>query len=469
MFETGTQTAEYGQPGYGRRRWRQRCGWPGEAEGGYPGEFGEGEGPYGEGEGPYGEGEGPYGEGEGPYGEGEGEGEEQFLPIIPIVGKALMSALPSLLPSLLGGLRREAESEYAGEYGSAESGQGEAGEAEEQFLHQILTRILGQEAESGEAALSPEQEEQFAARLLQVSNEQELEQFLGGIVNAVGRAVQGIRGAVNSPQGRAFINAITPLARAALPAIGGAIGSAIAPGAGTQIGSTLGSAASSLFEAESDQEQEQFEAARRFVQLASGAARNVAMAPVGAPPELVGELGVVHEAWHRASPVSWSNVTRRLITPFVRGYGGRYRGFRRGWGYGRPSWRYGYGGRRYWGGRYWGPRRYWGRYGYGYGYPPQAVEPAPEPGAPAAPDQPPSPQPGYRWVAVPIGASAPPGAAPEPPAPPPGAAPPEPGAAPQSEFGYDGPGPGYDRRGDGPGGPAGRWVRRGGKIIVLGA
>ena len=293
MFETGTQTAEYGQPGYGRRRWRQRRGWPGEGEGPYgegegpygegegpygegegpygegEGPYGEGEGPYGEGEGPYGEGEGPYGEGEGPYGEGEGpygesegpygesegpygesegpygESEEQFLPIIPIVGKALMSALPSLLPSLLGGLRREAESEYAGEYESAESGQGEAGEAEEQFLHQILTRVLGQEAESGEAALSPEQEEQFAARLLQVSNEQELEQFLGGLVNAVGRAVQGIRGAVNSPQGRAFINAITPLARAALPAIGGAVGSVIAPGVGTQIGSTLGSAAGS--------------------------------------------------------------------------------------------------------------------------------------------------------------------------------------------------------------------------------
>jgi hypothetical protein len=499
MFMTGAQMAEYGQAEYGAPQRRRRGRWAGEAEGGYgagqygpgeaeygPGEYGPGEAEYGPGE--YGPGEaedgpGEYGPGEAEYGPGEygpGEAEEQFLPLIPIIGQ--------VLGGLLGGLRKEGESEYGqGEYGQGEYGQGEAGEAEEQFLGNILMRVLGQEAEAGEAVLSPAQEAEYAARLLEVSSEEELGRVLGGIVNTVGRAVQGVRGAVNSPQGRAFINAVTPLARAALPAVGGAIGSAIAPGVGTQIGRTLGSAASSLFETESaglNPEQEQFEVARRFVRLASAAARDVAMAPAGAPPELVGESAIFRAARHFARPLY--NRGLRSISPFARRYYGRrsygFRGgYRGGYRYGRPYRRY-YGGYRGYG--RWGGYR---RYGYGYRAPylyPEPAAPAPEPGgepaaAPPPPPEPPPPpaQPGYRWVAVPIGAPAPPGAPPGPGADAPS---PEPGGAAQSEFGYDGqgpgygrwgggPGPGYGRWGGGPGGPAGRWVRRGGKIIVLGA
>jgi hypothetical protein len=500
MFMTGAQMAEYGQAEYGGPQRRRHARWAGEAEGGYgAGEYGPGEAEYGPGEygpGEYGPGEAEYGPGEygpgeaeygpGEYGPGEAEygqseGEERFLPLIPIVGQ--------VLGGLLGGLKKEGESEYGqGEYGQGEYGQGEAGEAEEQFLHNILTRVLGQEAEAGEAVLSPAQEAEYAARLLEVSSEEELGRLLGGIVNTAGRAFQGVRDAVNSPQGRAFVNAVTPLARAALPTVGGAIGSAMAPGVGTQIGRTLGSAASSLFETESaglNPEQEQFEVARRFVRLASAAARDVAMAPADAPPELVGEFGIFRAARYLARPLF--NRALRSISPFARRYyGGRYGfrgGYRGGYRYGRPYRGYygGYG--RY--GRYgrWGGYR---RYGYGY---PQPAAPAPEPGgepaaAPPPPPEPPPPppppaQPGYRWVAVPIGAPAPPGGPPAPPGPGADAPPPEPGAPGQSEFGYDGQGPGYGRWGGGGpgygrwggggGSPAGRWVRRGGKIIILGA
>ncbi|MEV5961049.1 hypothetical protein AB0L70_04760 [Kribbella sp. NPDC051952] len=493
MFETGAPTAEYGQAEYSQGEYGEY----GEGEGEYgqgeygQGEYGEGEygqGEYGQGEynegeyGEYGEGEGEYGEGEGEY--SEGEGEEQFLPLIPVVGK--------VLGGLLGGLMKEGE--YGeGEYG--EYGEGEVGEAEEQFLHKILGKVLGGEAEVGELPLTEAQENEFAGRLLEVSNEQELDHFLGGLVNTIGRAVQGIGRAASSPQGQALIGALKPLAKVALPALGGAIGTAIAPGIGTTIGGTLGAAASKLFESESsgmNPEQEEFDTARKFVRLAATAAQDVASAPPGAPAELVGELSIFRAA-RRVAPSLYRHGLRS-ISPLARHvfgrsysrsrypgrrYGSPYRGgYRPGWrGYSHP----GYGSRRYW------PPRY--RSSYGYPSAPYAgpgPEPMPEP-PPSAPPGP--PQPGFRWVAVPLGQPDP--TPPPPPEPAPGAEPPaapagaDGAAPPQSEYGryrgYGGRrrGRGYggygssssyssSSGGDGDGtGGSGRWIRRSGKIILL--
>ena len=422
MFETGPQMTEYGNGGPPRGGgWAGEAGYgqgeyPGEAEygygqGEYPGEaeyYGQGEEEYGgQGEYPgeaeygYGQSEYPgeaeyYGQGEDEYGvAGEGE-EEQFLPLIPIVGQ--------VLGGLLGGLGKR-EAEYG--YGEAEfAGQGEAGEAEEQFLHKILLGALGKEAEYLEAPLTPAQEAEFTERLLEATNEAELSRVIGGIVNTVGRVVQGVRGAVNSPQGRAVIDAVGPLAQAALG----------------------GEAASPVLEAEAgemEDESGQYEAARRVVQLASAATRDVANAPSGTHPQLVGELSVIRAARHFARPFFRSAL--RAVSPFARRYYGRryYGGYRRGYRYGRPwgargRWGYGYGARRW-------PRYRYGYRGYGYrgyGYPsPMVGVPGPEPPPEPPPEMPP-PQPGFRWVAVPIGAPAP---APEPPPPPPAEPPPPPG------------------------------------------
>ena len=358
MFETEMQMGEYGNGGPPWAR-EEEYGAYGQGEEEYPG-YGQGEeeyGGYGQGEeewpgqgeeeyGGYGQGEEEWGEGEEEYpGQGEGE-EEQFLPaLIPIVG--------SVLGGLLGGggkKKKQSEAE-AGGYGQGEEEWGEseeeAGEAEEQFLHKILLSALGREAEYNQAPLSAEQEDEFAGQLLEVSNEEELARLLGGIVNTVGRAVQGVSGAVNSPQGRAIINAVAPLAEAAL----------------------TGEAEGSLMEAEEgelDQEGEQYEAARRVVQLASAAARDVATAPPGAPAQLVGELSVIRAARSFARPLFRSAL--RSVVPFARRFwGGRYHGFRGGsYRYGRPSGgRYSgsYGYRRYGPPRY-GPPRYRPRYGY---------------------------------------------------------------------------------------------------------
>jgi hypothetical protein len=406
-----------------------------------------------------------------------------------------------VLGGLLGGLLREGEYEQ-GVIGQGEAPEGEGGEAEEQFLHKVLLRVLGPQRQAGEVPLTPAQESQFASQVMGAQSEDELAQIIGRIVNTVGRAVQGIRGAANSPQGRAIINAVAPLAGAAVP----------------------GGGASSLLETESggmDQEQDQFETARKIVELTSAAAQEVAMAPPGAPPQLVGELGLIRAA-RFVAPRLFGRALRSISPLARRFYGRRYYGFRRPWGYGRPYGRYGYGARRYWGGGY---RPYWRRYGYrppywrryGYrwpgapAYPAPVGEPAPEPAPGPAPEPPPPPpQPGFRWVAVPIGAPPPPEALPPPPETPPppppappgpppgpgnGAPSPEPGAAPQGEYesyrryrryrrsrygGYRGYGGGYggyggaggaggdEDDGGGAGAPSGRWVRRDGRIVLYG-
>jgi hypothetical protein len=563
MFETESQMSQYED---GSGHWRGEAGWPGEMEAPYgqgeeeylgaygqgeeeylygqgeeeypygqgeeeypygqgeeeyPGAYGQGEeeylygqgeeeypGAYGQGEEEYlygqGEEEYPYGQGEdeypGPYGQGE---EEQFLPalgaLVPIAGQ--------LLGGLLGRVKREIDSEAAGyEQGESfyEGEAGQAGEAEEQFLGRVLLNVLGKEGEAYEAALSPTQESQFASQLMEASDEQELARVLGGIINSVGRAVQGVRGAVNSPQGRALIEAVTPVAQAVLS---GESGPSLVAGETGEL----------------DQEQDQFEVARSVVQLASAAARDVAAAPPGAPPQLVGELSLIRAARRFARPLF--NRALRVTSPLARRYWGpSYHGFRRGY---RHGYRWPYG-RRYRGYGY-GPGR-WSRYrpyGYpAYGYPaypggPAAAPPEPEP-------TPPPPQPGFRWVMVPIGAPPPPESGPPPPPPPPlgpepaaaGAPSPEPAPA-QGELGwrrrryrgrrgyrgyrgfggyggYGGDGGGYGegdddeefgwrRRGmrryrgyggysggdgfdgSGSGSPSGRWIRRRGRIIVLGA
>jgi hypothetical protein len=434
MFETETQPAQYEEAEYGRRRRRRSRFDDEEYEGGGYGEmtYESEDGRYGEamyesengyGESRY-EGENAYesnGYGEAEY--DEAEEEERFLPLIPLAAKALGGLLGSRL-------LREEESEYD----EAEE-EGEADEAEEEFLGKLLKRVLGQEAESDELAMSPEQEARFAGEFVEIQSEEELDHFLGKLVNFVGKAVQGVRRAASSPQGRALIEAVKPLARSALPALGGMIGGAIAPGIGSQVGQQLGTAASTLFENESSmmsEEEAEFETARQFVRLASGAAQNVACAPPGAPPRLVGELSLIQE--FRRIP-RFRRPIRRAIRPFARRFFGP-RGFRRRFRAGPSFRRFPVRGPRF------GLRP---RFGFGVPVPVAEPEPVLEPPGPPAP--------GFRWVAVPIGAPDPVPAAP---AEPPPTAEPTPAA---SEYEYSGNGHGQ----------GGRWVRRNGKIVVLGA
>ena len=248
-------------------------------------EFGEGE--FGEGE--FAEGE--FGEYEGELGEYEGE---QFL--------------GDILGSVLGS---EYEYEGEGEFGEyeGESGFGEYEYEGEQFLGDILGSVLGSEYE---APLSEEQETELAAELLEIGSEQELEQFLGNVFRSVG-------GFLKSPVGRALGGVLKNVAKKALPMVGGALGSMVAPGIGTAVGSKLGSMASRMFEVELEAmpaEAAEFEAARRFVNLAASAARHAANARPrpGVTPQMVARAAVTAAARQHA-PGLHRVMIRAIVTP----------------------------------------------------------------------------------------------------------------------------------------------------------
>ena len=132
-----------------------------------------------------------------------------------------------------------------------------------------------------ESQLDEVEEMELAAELLAVSNEQELDQFLGKIFKKIGRGIRKIA----KPLG----GILKGVAKKALPFVGGALGSFIPiPGVGTAVGSALGGAASKLLEVDlegMDNEDQEFELARRFVRMASTAAAKAASAPPDADPK----------------------------------------------------------------------------------------------------------------------------------------------------------------------------------------
>src|SRR5262245_10096582 len=87
-----------------------------------------------------------------------------------------------------------------GEFASESLETGEFGEyeAHEQFLGGILGSLLG----GGEVSpLTEAQEIELASELLEITSEQELEQFLGGLFKKVAR---GVGTFIKSPVGRAL-------------------------------------------------------------------------------------------------------------------------------------------------------------------------------------------------------------------------------------------------------------------------
>ncbi|GAB2843412.1 hypothetical protein GCM10027277_08610 [Pseudoduganella ginsengisoli] len=122
------------------------------------------------------------------------------------------------------------------------------------------------------APFNEQEEMELAMELLSVTNEAEMEQFLGNVFK---KAWQGIK-KVAKPLG----GALRGIAKAALPMVGGALGSFIPiPGVGTALGSALGGAISKALEMEMNemgelaQEDREFETARRVVRIAGTAAK----------------------------------------------------------------------------------------------------------------------------------------------------------------------------------------------------
>lgn len=156
------------------------------------------------------------------------------------------------------------------------------------------------EAEDFEDQLSLEDQLAFAGDLLEVSDERELEEFLGGLVN---KAVGAARRFASSPRGKAVGSALKQALKDALPSIGRAIGNRVSPGAGdlgAQLAGDLGSALEVELEGYSQADRD-FEAARHLVRLICHAAHHAHRAPRGMNPDDVAHAAV-EAAFERYAP-----------------------------------------------------------------------------------------------------------------------------------------------------------------------
>jgi hypothetical protein len=178
----------------------------------------------------------------------------------------------------------------------------------EQFEFQGEAETYGET--QAELPLNEADEMELAAEFLEVTNEAELDHFLGGLFRKVGGVIGKV---VKSPVGRALGGFLKPLAKAALPIAGRALGTFVGGPVGGAIGGKLASAAGGLFGLELEgmsAEDREFEVSRRFVRLASAATKNAAFAPPTANPNVAAKAAVMTAA-------------RKLAPGLVRGGNGR--------------------------------------------------------------------------------------------------------------------------------------------------
>lgn len=145
-------------------------------------------------------------------------------------------------------------------------------------------------------------EMELATELLSVTNEAELEQFLGGLFKKV---AGGVKNFAKSSAGRALGGMLKSVAKKALPIAGAALGNLVAPGVGGAIGGKLAGMAGKAFGLELEglsAEDREFEVARAYVRFAGDAARRTARSPQQSrQPQLAARSGLT-EAARRYAP-----------------------------------------------------------------------------------------------------------------------------------------------------------------------
>lgn len=142
----------------------------------------------------------------------------------------------------------------------------------------------GEGYEVGEAPLSEIQGLELASKFLGVTNDEELDHFLGDLFKKVSGAVGGF---VNSPAGQAIGGILKSAARQALPMAGKALGTYLGGPVGGAVGSSLASTAGQMFGLELGEmspEDRTFEVAKSFVNFAADAVKRTAQADPTLPP-----------------------------------------------------------------------------------------------------------------------------------------------------------------------------------------
>jgi hypothetical protein len=165
-----------------------------------------------------------------------------------------------------------------------------ANEAEYEF------EFSGEAEQSEYEGLSEMEQLELAAELLEVSNEQELENFLGDVFKTIGKGVSNF---AKSSTGKALGGIIKSAAKNVLPVLGGAAGGFLGGPLGAKAGSWVADQAGQLMGLELEglsQEDKQFEVAQQFVKLAGDAATAAAAAHGTASPEAVARKAFIQAA-----------------------------------------------------------------------------------------------------------------------------------------------------------------------------
>lgn len=182
--------------------------------------------------------------------------------------------------------------------------------------------------ESPESPFSEEEEAELAAELLEVRDEAELEQFLGGLL----KKAKGIAGGIlKNPALKPLGGFLKGALKKALPMAGTAFGNMIMPGIGGQIGSKLASSAGSMLGLEfegASQEDQEFEVAKKLVRMAGTAVQTAAQAAPTSNPQAAARSAVVAAAKAHVPG---------LLQPSQNGAGVRHRHARTGRWYRRGS------------------------------------------------------------------------------------------------------------------------------------
>jgi hypothetical protein len=127
------------------------------------------------------------------------------------------------------------------------------------------------------------EEMELASELLTVSDDREMEQFIGDLIKKAGRKIGRF---AKSSTGRALGGILKKTAKVALPMLGSAAGTFLGGPVGGMIGGKLASAAGRTFGLELEglsPEDKEFEVARRFVRFAGDAARKAAQTAKSVP------------------------------------------------------------------------------------------------------------------------------------------------------------------------------------------
>jgi uncharacterized protein (DUF697 family) len=176
-----------------------------------------------------------------------------------------------------------------------------------------------------ESPFDETEEMELAAELLEITDEAELDQFLGKLFK---KAWKGLRkvGSFVGRVARPLGGILKGIAKKALPFVGGALGSFIPiPGVGTAVGTALGSAVSKALEMEFEgmnTEDREFEAARRFVRLAGTAAKQAVQSQPSVDPQAAAKAAVI-AAVRRHVPGATGGMT---ISPAVSNAGAGHSG-----------------------------------------------------------------------------------------------------------------------------------------------